>query len=317
MKIREGTAGPAVHKLKQRKYGLSHWQLTAMFIPAVVLVLLFSYLPMFGIIIAFKNFRFNLGIWGSEWCGFENFRFLFESDSFKTLMRNTLGYNITWILLGKIAGIVMALCMEGINNKYCIKVFQSGMFIPYFLSWIVVSYFSHSLFAYEMGMVNSFISQFGVEKIAFYTTPKWWPLILTVFSLWKGLGYGTLLYYGTMLGIDQSLYEAATIDGCGYLKRVWHITLPHLKYIVLVTLIMDVGGIFNSDYGLFYFLTKDNGALYSVADTFDTYVFRTLRNATNLGLSSAISFLKSVVGLSLVLITNAVVKKFDDDCALL
>ncbi len=206
--------------------------------------------------------------------------------------------------------------MENVDNKYCIKVFQSGMFIPYFLSWIVVSYFSYSLFEYDMGIINNLLNAVGMESISFYTQSKYWPLILTLFHLWKTMGYNTLLYYGTILGIDTSLYEAAAIDGCGTFRRIWYITLPHLKYVVLITFIMEIGAIFTSDYGLFYFITRDMGALYSVTDVFDTYVFRTLRNATSLGMSSAISFLKSVVGFILVIVANNIVKRIDDDCAL-
>lgn len=302
---------------KKRKYDTTHWKLTGMMLPAAILVLLFSYLAMFGIVIAFKKFRFSGGIWGSAWCGLDNFVFLFKSDTFVRLLRNTLLYNIFWIFWTMVVQIAVAVCLTEINNKYSIKIFQSGMFIPYFLSWIVVSYFSRALFQYDTGLINTLLRSLGKQPISFYANTKWWPLILTCFHTWKGLGYGVLLYYGTMLGIDASLYEAASIDGCGFFKKLCYITLPHLKYLVLITLINSVGGIFNSDFGLFYFIPQDTGALYPVTDVFDTFVFRTLQSATNLGMSSAISFLKSVIGFILVMTTNAIVKKIDDECALI
>lgn len=304
------------NNLKKKKYKGAHWQLVSMSLPAMLLLFIFAYIPMFGIVVAFKNLKFSLGIWGSPWNGFENFEFLFRSDSLAILLRNTVCYNIIGIILGNAVPIVLALALERIKRKTAIKVYQTSMFLPYFLSWIVVSYFSFALFEYDTGIINKVIAMLGGERINFYNTPGVWPFILILFALWKGLGYNTLIYYGSLLSVDPSLYEAAIIDGCGYFKRVWHISLPHLVPSVIVLFLLSLGGIFRSDYGLYYFIPKDTGALLDVTDVFDTYIFRTLRNATNLGLSSAIAFLQSVVGLVFVVAGNSIARKIDKDVAL-
>ena len=293
-----------------------HWELTSMLLPAVILLVIFAYIPMFGIAVAFKDLKFSLGIWGSKWNGLDNFKFLFKSNNLKILLRNTIGYNITGMILGNFIPVGIALALERIKNKTLIKNYQSGMFLPYFLSWIVVSYFSLSLFEYEKGIINNIITFCGGEKISFYTEPKYWPFILVFFAVWKGLGYSTLIYYGSLLSVDPALYEAAIIDGYGYWRRVWHISLPHLTQPIIVLLLLSLGKIFYSDYGLYYFIPKDTGALLKVTDVLDTYIFRTLGNATNVGLSSAIAFMQSVVGLVFVVVGNSLAKAVDKDSAL-
>lgn len=293
-----------------------HWSLTSMLIPAVILFIIFSYIPMFGIVVAFKDLKFSQGIWGSAWNGFDNFEFLFRSNSFMLLLRNTLGYNFAGMILGKLFPVCLALALENIRKKYAIKFYQSSMFLPFFLSWIVVSYFARSLFEYDAGIINNIITFLGGTKISFYESPQYWPFILIFFAIWKGLGYETLIYYGTLLSIDPALYEAATIDGCGYWKKVWNITLPHLIPSVILLTLLGLGNMFKSDYGLYYFIPNDTGALLRVTDVFDTYVFRTLRNATNVGLSSAIAFLQSVAGVILVMLGNSLANAYDKETAL-
>lgn len=271
---------------------------------------------MFGIVIAFKNYKFNLGIWGSDWIGFKNFEYLFKSDTFLTLLRNTLGYNIAGMALSRVIPIIVALLMERIHNKYALKVFQSGMFIPYFLSWIVVSYFTFALFSYDTGMINNLLVKFGAERISFYTDTAPWPFILIILAQWKTLGYNALIYYGCLLGIDPTLYEAATIDGCNYLRKLWHVTLPQLVQPIIILLLLSLGGMFRSDYSLYYFIPNDTGALYKVTDVIDTYIFRTLRSASNLGISSAMAFLQSIVGFVLVVFGNSMARKYDENTAL-
>ena len=303
---------------KKRKFKEGHWHLTLMLLPAVLLVLVFCYGPMPGIVVAFKKLRLAKGIWGSDWNGLDNFRFLFESDSMITLLRNTIGYNMAGLILGNLIPVILALSLERVKKKYAIKTYQTGMFLPYFLSWIVVSYFTLSLFEYNGGILNNIIALFGGNKIDFYSKAAigYWPFILIFFAVWKGLGYNTLIYYGTLLGIDPSLYEAATIDGCGYFKKVWHISLPHLVPSITILLLLSLGGIFRSDYGLYYFIPRDTGALLKATDTLDTYVFRTLRNANNIGISSAISFIQSIVGFLFVIVGNTLARKIDKDIAL-
>lgn len=303
--------------VSKRRFKEGHWELTLMLLPALILILIFCYAPMPGIVVAFKNFRFNAGIWGSEWNGLKNFEFLFRSNSIVTLLRNTIGYNVASIILSNVIPIIMALCMERVRKKkYLIKTYQTGMFMPYFLSWIVVSYFTYALFEYKTGIINGFLSQLGLEKIAFYKNTKYWPFILIFFSVWKNLGYQTLVYYGSLLSIDLELYDAAAIDGCSYMQRVRYISLPHLVPSIIVLVLLSLGGIFRSDYGLFYFIPQDQGALLKATDVLDTYILRTLRDATNLGLSSAMAFLQSVVGFIFVIVGNTIAKKIDPDSAL-
>ena len=302
---------------KRRKFKEGHWELTLMLLPALLLIFIFCYMPMPGIVVAFKNLRFNLGIWGSDWNGLDNFGFLFKSNSIWTLLRNTIGYNVAKIILSNIIPIILALCMEKVRSKkYLIKTYQTGMFMPYFLSWIVVSYFTYALFDYNTGIINSVLEHFGADKVAFYRDPSYWPFILIFFSVWKGLGYQTLVYYGSLLSIDLELYDAAAIDGCSYLQRVRYISLPHLVPSIIILILLSLGGIFRSDYGLFYFIPQDQGALIKTTDVLDTYILRTLRDATNLGLSSAMSFLQSVVGFIFVIVGNTIAKKIDPDSAL-
>lgn len=304
-------------KKSKKKFGMGHWQLTAMAIPAVVLLLVFHYGPMYGIIIAFKKFRFNLGVFGSQWVGLDNFTYLFQSNTIWRLLRNTLGYWLGNTILGIIVPIIFALCLERIKSKGQIKFFQTSMFLPYFLSWVVVSYFTHTLFEYDKGIINSIMAMIGAERIDFYNTTTYWPIILLFFQLWHGMGQSSLIYYGTLLGVDPSLYEAATIDGCGYFRRVWHISLPQMVPSIVILFLLGLGGMLRSDTGVVFQLTKDSGSLLPVVDTLDYYIFRTLRSGGNsLGIAAAVSFMQSVVGFLLVIGGNAVARKIDKDVAL-
>lgn len=315
MKLAEGKSLKR-HRLISGK-DKSGLELFMLQLPAVVYVLLFNYLPMFGIIVAFKQYKFNLGIFGSPWNGIENFRFLFESNTFFTLIRNTLGYNVSFLVVSHILNMILALFLYNIKNKNSIKVFQSSLFLPYFLSWIVVSYISYALLAYDTGIINQIRQFFGMEKAEFYRETTGWPFIFLFFYLWKGMGFGTLVYYGTILSIDTELFEAAQIDGCGYLKRIWYIILPHLKGTVITLVILGLGSILHSDFGMYYYLPKDSGVLYSVTDVLDTYITRSIKETSNFSASSAASFIQSICGFVLVMVTNWVVKKIDKDSALL
>lgn len=291
-------------------------ELFTMQLPGIIFVIIFFYLPMIGIIIAFKDYKFNAGIFGSKWNGFKNFEFLFQSNTFFTLVRNTVGYNVVFIVLTKVIGVICAVLLYNIRCKFAIKIIQSGIFIPYLLSWIVVSYVSYAYLAYDTGTVNNILEFFGQERITFYTEPKYWPYILVFFHLWKSIGFDTLVYYGTILAIDTTLFEAASLDGCTYLKRIRYIVLPHLKTTIIMLLILAIGGICRSDFGLFFYIPQDTGALYSVTDTLDTYIMRAIRTSGNLGSASAAGLIQSFVGLFLVLISNHIVKKVDADSAL-
>lgn len=290
--------------------------LFSMQLPGIIYALIFLYIPMIGIIIAFKDYKFNLGMFGSPWNGLKNFEFLFKSNTFFTLLRNTIGYNVVFILLSRLLCVACALLLYNIANKYAIKFIQSGIFIPYLLSWIVVSYASYAFLANDLGLINSVIRFFGGENISFYNSPKYWPFILTFFYLWKTIGFDTLVYYGTILSIDTEQLEAADLDGCSYMQKVRYIILPHLKQVIVMLLILALGGIIRSDFGMFYYLPKDTGALYSVTDTLDTYINRAILVNGSMGSASAAGLIQSVVGMILVIVTNKVVKKMDSDSAL-
>lgn len=303
-------------KVKKR-FREGHWVLTAMALPAIILMIVFHYAPMYGIIIAFKKFRFNLGIFGSEWIGFDNFTYLFQSNTIWRLLRNTLGYWAANTVLGTVIPIIFALCLERIKSKGKLKFIQTSMFLPYFLSWIIVSYFTHTLFQYDNGIINTIVTSLGGERIDFYNTTTYWPLILIFFQVWKGMGRSSLIYYGTLISVDPSLYEAATIDGCGYLKRVWYISLPHMVPSIVILFLLGLGNMLRSDTGIVFQLTKDSGSLLPVVDTLDYYIFRTLRSGGNqLGIAAAVSFMQSVVGFLLVVGGNAIARRIDKDVAL-
>ncbi len=303
-------------KKKRKPFGSDQRQLLGMQIPGLLLIFVFCYLPMIGLVIAFKDYRYNLGMFKSPWIGFQNFKFLFESDTLWVLIRNTIGYNAMFIIGEIIVCLTLAILMYGIKEKLSIKIFQSSLFLPYFLSWVVVSYVSHALLSMDFGLINSIRAMFGMDKISFYSEPKYWPGILLFFDIWKHVGYKTLVYYGSLLSLDTSLMEAAAIDGCTYFKRIRYIIIPHLTSTIIILLILSIGGIFRSDFGMFFYLPKDAGVLYDVTDVLDTYIMRSIRVAGNLGASSAAGLLQSVVGFILVVITNAIVKRNDEDNAL-
>lgn len=301
---------------KKKRFATGHWELTSMLLPGMILVFLFSYLPMAGLVVAFKNYKYNLGIFGSAWVGFSNFEYLIKSNTFTVILRNTLCYNLTFIALNVILGIGVALCMDRVRQKSLLKVFQSSMFLPYFLSWVVVSYISHAFLEYNTGLFNSLITFFGGEPVSFYSESRVWPFILTFFSAWKSLGFNALVYYGALLGIDSEIYEAAALDACGELKKIWYITLPHLRQTAVTLVLLAIGAIFRSDYGLFFYLPKDLGALYSTTDVLDTYILRAIRVSGSVGAASAAGFMQSVVGFIFVMLANYTVKKLDSDTGL-
>ena len=311
------TVTRAVHANHRKRYNSTHWQFSLMTLPGVLHLLIFAYLPMCGIIIAVKDYRFNLGIFGSKWNGVENFKFLFRSNTLYTILRNTFGYNLVIMFLGIVCAVVVALLLEQVSTKKtAIKLFQSSMFLPYFLSWIVVSYISLALLDYDSGIFNHIRNFFGQERISFYSEKAYWPFILVSIAIWKSVGYNSLIYYGSILGIDTSLNEAAYIDGCNYFKRVWHVTLPQLRRSIIILTLLGIGGMFRSDYGLYFFIPRDTGALYSVTDVLDTYIIRSIRNSTNMGLASAMGFMQSVAGFILIVAANKIVNKLDRESAL-
>lgn len=316
MKVNKFRQKKVSYMKKKKKYGREHWELTSMVTPGVIYTLLFSYLPMAGLMLAFKDFRFNMGMLGSPWVGLDNFRFLFASNTLQLLLRNTICYNLVFIFLNIVSAVFAALCLNTIKRRTTLKIYQSAALMPNFVSWIVVTYIVYALLAPDTGIINNILTKLGGERISFYSETKYWPLILITFNTWKHIGYNGLIYYGTILGIDESLFEAAALDGCSEVKKMWYITLPHLKTTIITLTLLSLGGILTSDFGLFYYVPRDSGTLYPVTDVLTTYVNRAIRSGGSLNNSSAVSFFTSVVGFILVVTTNLIVKKIDPDSSL-
>ncbi|OMF86658.1 ABC transporter permease subunit [Paenibacillus sp. FSL R7-0337] len=302
---------------KSAKDILRNKVLLFMVLPGTLWFLFFSYLPMVGTVIAFKQYRFSRdGFWASiinsKWVGWDNFKFLFSTNDAYLITRNTLLYNIAFIGLGLILSVLMAVVLSEIANKKLAKFYQTGMFLPYFLSWVVVGYFAFAFLSSERGLLNS---MFG-SNISWYSESKYWPFIIIFVFLWKAVGYNSVVYLAAIMGIDKSLYEAAMIDGASKLQQIRSITLPMLKPIIIIMTLLAIGKIFYADFGLFYQVPRDSGTLYSVTNVIDTYVYRGLKTTGEIGMSTAAGLYQSVVGFVLVLTSNYIVRKFDKDSAL-
>lgn len=274
---------------------------------------------MFGILIAFKDWQirgnFFESLIQSPFVGLKNFEFLFKSTDAWIITRNTVLYNVVFIVLGIALPVTLAIMLKELLNKKLSKFYQSAMFLPYFLSWVIVSYCLYAFLSPEKGFLNSILTSMGQDGVSWYTEAKYWPFIIIFMSQWKGVGYGTVVYLASICGIDKSFYEAAMIDGASKWQQIKYITLPLLKPVMIIMFITSVGGMFRSDFGLFYQLPKNSGALYPVTNVIDTYVYRGLTNLGNIGMSSAAALYQSFVGLILILTTNAIVKKVDEENA--
>ncbi len=293
--------------------GLQVYSLAA--IP-ILLIALFNYIPMFGVIIAFKNYRFDKGILGSDWVGFENFKMLVLSNDFTVITRNTLLLNALFIVCGMIAAILLAVLLYEITSRKSTKVYQTIMITPHFLSWVVVGYMAYAILHPQNGFLNRIIMNLGGEATDWYSKPGVWPVILMICSVWKHVGMDSIIYYAALMGIDASLYESADLDGANSWQRTFYITLPEILNLVVLLTILKIGSIFRADFGLFYQITRDVGALYSATDVIDTYIYRTMREIGDMGVSSAAGLLQSVVGFVLVVVTNWASKKIDPDYGL-
>lgn len=291
-------------------------ELLVMMIPGVVYLFINNYIPISGLVIAFKRFNYQQGIWGSDWAGLSNFTYLFKTQDAFNIIRNTLCYNIVFIFLGQIVAITIAIMLYFLQGKTRKKFYQTVILIPYLISIVVVAYIVFGFLSQEHGVVNRLLMSLGLEPISFYTTTTWWPLIFIIVNLWKGFGYSSIVYYATVLGIDSGLYEAASIDGANIWQKVWHITLPGLKYTVITLVLMSLGGIMYSDFGLFYQVPMQSGLISSVTDTIDVYVYRALTQTNDIGRSAAAGFLQSVVGFALIMTVNGIVRKVEKDSAL-
>ena len=293
------------------------WPLYLMFLPGVIYLFVNCYIPMFGIQIAFRQYNARDGIYGSPWCGLDNFEFLFRTDDAFVMTRNTLLYNLVFIVLGTVLAIAVAIILNEVRSKSAKQVYQTVILIPYLISMVIVSYLAFAFLSSSNGYINnSVLKAFGMEAVDWYTQPQYWPVILVIINIWKGLGYNTILYYATICGIDHTLYEAAVVDGATRWQQIRSITLPSLKSTIIILTLMALGGIFRSDFGLFYQVPQNSGPLISVTQTIDTYVYRGLMQTNNIGMSSAAGVYQSVVGFILVVSANFVVRKLDSESSL-
>ncbi len=297
--------------------------LLSMVAPGAIWLILLRYLPMFGIVMAFKDYKiytkapslFN-NIMHSEWVGLDKFKFMFATSDSWLMIRNTIGYNALWIAMGLVISVAFAIMLSELTNKFVAKSYQTLMFFPYFLSWVVASYFVLAFLDPTRGLLVNIQRSWGMEPINWYNDAKPWPIILTIASLWKTIGYSTILYLAAITGIDASQYEAASIDGATKWKQIFYITIPHLKTMIIILLIMNVGRIFNADFGLFFQVPMNSGSLFSATQVIDTYVYRALMATNDVGMSAAAGLLQNAVGFVCIMITNTIVRRVEPDSSL-
>lgn len=296
-----------------------HWVLYLMVLPVVVFCCIFSYMPLVGLYYAFTSYSYSGGLFGSDFVGLQNFRYLFYGgwDSpIWMLTRNTILYNLAFIFLGNLLQCGVAILLTEMSGRKFRRVSQSLMLLPYFVSFVIVGAIAYNIFNPEIGVLNTMLTAIGFEPVQIYTTPEVWPPILIFFNLWKGLGYGTIVYLAAIMGIDREIYEAAKIDGCNIFQEIYHITVPLLKPTFIMLVLFNLGGIMRGQFELFYQLVGDNGLLFKYTDVIDTYIFRSLSTNFNVGYSTAAGLYQSVFGLVTVLVVNKLVKRSNPENAL-
>lgn len=310
-------------KKRKRRFTRDDLELSILGVPTFIWFVLFCYIPMFGIIIAFKRYLPMYGkgfigsLIGSKWVGLTNFKFLFATPDTAIMFRNTILYNVVFISLGTFLAVALAIMISELYSKKLAKVCQTAMFLPHFLSWVVASYFVFSFLSVDKGVLNNMLEGMGYDKIQWYMQPQYWPFIITISFLWKSIGYSMVVYLASISGIDKSLYEAAIIDGSTKWQQIKYITIPMLTPIISIMLIMAVGRIFSSDFGLFYILPRQSGPLFNVTQTLDVYVYRTLMsNGSNIGMAASAGLLKSVLGFIVLFGANYAVTKINPDNSL-
>jgi len=302
-----------VKKGKKKNALKEYWPLYLMMLPALLYLLINNYIPMAGMVIAFKKLNFAKGIWASPWAGLKNFKFLFASRDAWVITRNTLLYNVAFILVNMVIGIAIAILITEVKNIKLKKLYQSAILLPFLMSMVILSYIVYALLSAENGLVNnSILPLFHMDPIQWYQKPKYWPAILIIANCWKGVGYGCLIY----IGIDPSFYEAARLDGASKWQEITKITLPSLVPTIITLLLLSIGRIFYSDFGLFYQVPMNSGVLVSTTNVIDTYVYRALIEQGNISMSSAAGVYQSLVGFCVVMLSNWIVRKVDKDQAL-
>lgn len=278
-------------------------------LPMMIYLFIFNYIPMAGAVVGFKRFRYDLGIWRSPWVGFDNFKLFFNTPDAWRITRNTVAYSTVFILLEVILAVVVALLLFEIKSRAALKYYQTTMFIPHFLSWVVVAYIGYAFLNPRSGMLNQWFADMNWEQINWYHYPKAWTFIIPSANTWKGIGYSVLIYYASLMGVDPTYFEAAAVEGANKWQITTKITLPFLYPLITMLTILAIGKIFNADFGLFYQLPMNSSMLYETTDVIETYVFRALRETGNIDMASAAGLYKSFVGFVLVIVTNYVVRR--------
>ncbi len=301
-------------KVKKKRKAMN-WGLLALAVPGLFFLIAYYYVPLFGLVIPFKKMDVAKGIFGSDWCGLDNFKFFFQSPDAWTVTRNTIGLNAVFISMTLVLSVIVALGLFELSKRK-VKIFQTCLFVPYFISWVVGSYVIYALLSPDMGVIPNLLEKFSLAAPNFYSEPKYWPFILTTSYFWKHVGYNALIFYATLMGMDTSQHEAAAIDGATKMQRIRYICIHHLLPTIVLMGLLMIGKIFYADFGMFWFLPRNSGVLYPVTDVIDTYVFRMLRVMGNIGMSSAVGLYQSLVGFILVLVTNLIVKRRNEDYAL-
>lgn len=319
---KEKPASP--HQPKRKRWSRDDTELTLLGLPATIWFVVFCYLPMFGLIIAFKSFKLSPGqgflysLFHSDWAGFDNFKFFLTSNTFGLLLRNTMLYNLVFIIINLVIPVTLAIIINQLYSRFASKCYQTMMFLPYFMSWVVVSYFVYAFLNPDKGLANSIIMGLGGEKVMWYSAPQYWPFILVFMSTWKSMGYNMVVYLASITGIDGSLYEAAILDGATKWQQAKYITLPSIKPMIIIMFILNIGKIFYSDFGLFWQVTQRVPAsLYNTVSTFDTFIFQSLQSQISIGQTAAAGLFQAVCCCVTILITNFIVSKVDEDSAII
>ena len=292
------------------------YPLYLMMLPGALYLLINNYFPISGLVVAFKDY-YGKGIWGSDWSGLKNFEFLFKNSTAWVITRNTILYNLLFIALNTVIGVCIAILLNEVRKKTALKVYQTVILLPYLFSMIIISYVVFGFLSTDTGLLNKGILQpLGMASVSWYNEAKYWPIILPIVNTWKAFGFQSIIFFATVVAIDSSYFEAAELDGASKLQQIWFITLPFLKPVVIMMTLLAVGKIFYSDFGLFYQVTQNSGAIFSTTNTIDTYVYRALTQMGDVGMASAVGVYQSVVGFILVLVVNLVVKKLSPEDAM-
>ncbi|MBW8349709.1 ABC transporter permease subunit [Bacillus sp. IITD106] len=288
-----------------------------MMAPGLIYLLINNYLPMFGLVIAFKDINYSVGIWASKWVGLDNFKYLFTTQDAWIITRNTILYNGAFIIINTVVAVAVAIMLNEIKNKFVKSFYQSAILLPFLISMVIVSYLAFAFLSTDVGFFNkTILPMLGLDEVSWYTESGVWPYILTIVNMWKGIGFSSIIFLAAIVGIDHELYEAATLDGASKWHQIRHITIPLIMPIIIMLTLLAIGKIFYSDFGLFYQVPMNSGAIYDTTNVIDTYVYRGLMQLGDIGMSAAAGMYQSIVGFILVLLSNWLVRMKDKDSAL-